>query len=59
MNAQIRKFEMMTEDLSTSHERMLSKIKAELTDKEKQRLTTAFAGMQAAIEAICDQYVQD
>ena len=59
VNAQIRKIQMMTEALSTSHKRMLSKIKAELTDKEKQRLTTAFAGMQAAIEAICDQYVQD
>ena len=46
----------MTEALSTSHKRMLSKIKAELTDEEKQGLVTELKNMQAAIKAICDQY---
>ena len=35
---------------------MLSKIKAELTDEEKQRLITVLKNMQAAISSMCDKY---
>ena len=56
VNAQIRKIEGMTAELNASHEKMLSKIKAELTDEEKQGLVTELKNMQAAIKAICDQY---
>ena len=56
VNAQIRKIEGMTAELNASHEKMLSKITAELTDEEKQGLVTELKNMQAAIKAICDQY---
>ena len=46
----------MTAELNASHEKMLSKIKAELTDEEKQNLIAAFKNMQAAVEAMCDKY---
>jgi ParB-like partition proteins len=56
VNAQIRKIEGMTAELNASHEKMLSKIKAELTDEEKQRLITVLKNMQAAISSMCDKY---
>ena len=56
VNAQIRKIEGMTAELNASHEKMLSKIKAELTDEEKQDLIAAFKNMQAAIRSMCDKY---
>ena len=56
VNAQIRKIEGMTAELNASHEKMLSKIKAELTDEEKQRLITVLKNMQAAIKAMYDKY---
>ena len=56
VNAQIRIIEGMSAELNASHEKMLSKIKAELTDEEKQGLVTELKNMQAAIKAICDQY---
>ena len=46
----------MTAELNASHEKMLSKIKAELTDEEKQRLITVLKNMQAAISSMCDKY---
>jgi len=52
VNAQIRKIEGMTAELNASHEKMLSKIKAELTDEEKQGLITALEKMRADIDAI-------
>ena len=56
VNAQIRKIEGMTAELNASHEKMLSKIKAELTNEEKQGLVTELKNMQVAIKAISDQY---
>ena len=56
VNAQIRKIEGMTAELNASHEKMLSKIKAELKEEKKQGLVTELKNMQAAIKAICDQY---
>ena len=58
VNAQIRKIERMTAELKASHEKMLSKIKAELTDEEKQMLITALENMQKAITDSCNQYCQ-
>ena len=52
LNAQIRKIEGMTAELNASYEKMLSKIKAELTDEEKQVLITALEKMRADIDAI-------
>ena len=46
----------MTAELNASHEKMLSKIKAELTDEEKQELITVLKNMQAAIKAMYDKY---
>lgn len=56
VNAHIRKIEEMTAELNASHEKMLSKIKAELPDEEKQGLITALKNMQAAIRSMCDKY---
>lgn len=53
VNAQIRKIEVMTAELTESYEKMLSKIKAELTDEEKQGLIIALEKMRTAIEVIC------
>lgn len=58
LNAQIRKIEGMTAELNASYEKMLSKIKAELTDEEKQVLITVLENMQAAIE-VCKQHTSD
>jgi ParB family chromosome partitioning protein len=52
VNAHIRKLERMTEELNASYGKMLSKIKAELTDEEKQGLIIAFEKMRTAIEVI-------
>lgn len=56
VNAHIRKLERMTEELNTSHKKMLAKLKAELTDEDKQGLITVLKNMQAAVEAICKQH---
>ena len=56
VNAHIRKIEEMTAELNASHEKMLSRIKAELPDEEKQGLITALKNMQAAIRSMCDKY---
>ena len=58
VNAHIRKLERMTEELNTSHKKMLAKLKAELSDKEKQELKTVLENMQAAIE-VCKQHTSD
>ena len=58
VNAHIRKLERMTEQLNTSHKKMLAKLKAELSDKEKQELKTVLENMQAAIE-ICKQHTSN
>ena len=58
VSAQIRKIEKMTEELNTSHEKMLAKLKAELSDKEKQELKTVLENMQAAIE-VCKQHTSN
>lgn len=52
VDAQIRKIEVMTAELTESYEKMLSKIKAELTDEEKMGLITALEKMRTAIEVI-------
>ena len=52
VNAQIRKIEVMTAELTESYEKMLSKIKAELVDEEKQGLITALEKMRSTIEGI-------
>ena len=56
VNAHIRKIEEMTAELNASHEKMLSKTKAELTDEDKQDLITVLKNMQAAIRSMCDKY---
>ncbi|ATD80739.1 hypothetical protein CNY67_04410 [Desulfovibrio sp. G11] len=43
---------------SASHKKMLAKLKAELSDKEKQELKTVLENMQAAIE-VCKQHTSD
>ena len=58
VNAHIRKLERMTEELNTSHKKMLAKLKAELSDKEKQELKTVLENMQAAIE-VCKQHTSN
>ena len=58
VNAQIRKIERMTAELNASHEKMLSKIKAELTDEEKQLLITALENMRGTIGSIYNQHWQ-
>lgn len=58
VNAHIRKIERMTEELNASYEKMLSKIKAELTDEEKQGLEVAFENMRTAIE-VCKQHTSN
>ena len=52
VNSQILKIEGMTAELNASHGKMLSKIKAELTDEEKLGLITALESMRRAIEVI-------
>ena len=52
VNAQIRKIEVMTAELTESYEKMLSKIKTELVDEEKQGLITALEKMRTTIEGI-------
>ena len=52
VNAYIRKIEGMTAELNASHEKMRSKIKAELTDEEEQGLIIALEKMRTAIEVI-------
>jgi len=42
----------MTANLNASYEKMLAKIKAELSDEEKQELKTALENLRAAIEAM-------
>lgn len=58
VNSQIRKIEKMTAELNASHEKMLSKIKTELTDGEKQGLIAVLRNMQKAITDTCNQYCQ-
>ena len=52
VNAYIRKIEGMTAELNASHEKMRSKIKAELTDEEEQGLIIALEKMRSTIEGI-------
>ena len=52
VNAYIRKIEGMTAELNASHEKMRSKIKAELTDEEEQGLIITLEKMRTAIEVI-------
>jgi len=58
VNAHIRKIEGMAAELNASYEKMLSKIKAELTDEEKQRLIAVLGNMQKTIKDIYNQHCQ-
>ena len=56
VNAQIRKIESMAVELNASHEKMFSKIKAELTDEDKQGLIMALEGMRADIDVLLNSF---
>ena len=56
VNAQIRKIESMAAELNASHEKMFSKINAELTDENKQGLIMALEGMRADIDVLLNSF---
>lgn len=56
VNAQIRKIENMTAELNASYGKMLSKITAELSNEEKQRLIMVLEAMRADINALLNSF---